>query len=161
MLLLPLHAQLEQVGGLRGLGGARQHHTICGGRTRTLGLEASPPPQPFLLAPPRSKSLLKAPPPALLSPMMSATPSFRVLGVAVGDSSVSPKSKRILLGDTPRWVAMWSTTLCRGSDWRRREEQGGLPALKSPSPPPTQVCGLCYSSFSAGSFSIFTWENTE
>lgn len=58
--------------------------------------------------------------PALLSPMMSATPSFRVLGVAVGDSSVSPKSKRILLGDTPRWVAMWSTTLCRGSDWGRR-----------------------------------------
>lgn len=60
--------------------------------------------------------------PALLSPMMSATPSFRVLGVAVGDSSVSPKSKRILLGDTPRWVAMWSTTLCRGSDWERRKE---------------------------------------
>lgn len=49
--------------------------------------------------------------------MMSATPSFRVLGVAVGDSSVSPKSKRILLGDTPRRPAMWSTTLWRGSDW--------------------------------------------
>lgn len=48
--------------------------------------------------------------------MMSATLSFRALGVAVGDSSVSPNSKRILLGDTPRRAAMWSTTLLRGSD---------------------------------------------
>lgn len=49
VLLLPLHAQLEQVGGLCRLGGARQHHTVCGGRTRRWGRKPAPHPAfPFI-----------------------------------------------------------------------------------------------------------------